>query len=263
MPWRDAGKSFAEKRHSHAQMNDAFTDQAKNSQRWPSCLALLCYDYITWPTRKPENWNIFTKKRFELLLVTESKLLKRLNQYQFLLVSLSSIYLLSLCLRGEEETLHNNTLNLSCKVCSVSLCCVPFTSKNSLQVKFSEVLNERTQTADHRTLQGGYTWQRAASWGDTDTQTWTSQRQEHKAMKHDEARWESEASVLPTMSRWSKYRVGDEKEVKTHLSPHCGNRTLWLCSSLRRTQTARSPSSPLALGHQPECWSTTARQLMF
>lgn len=75
----------------------------------------------------------------------------------FLLVSLSSIYLLSLCLSGEEKTLHKNTLNLSCKVCSVSLCYAPFTSKNSLQVKFSEVLNERTQTADHRTLQGGYT----------------------------------------------------------------------------------------------------------
>lgn len=69
-----------------------------------------------------------------------------------------------LCLTKGEETLPNNT-NLSCKVCTFSLCCVPFTSENSLQVKFSQILNEWTQTADHRALQGGYTWQRAAAWG--------------------------------------------------------------------------------------------------
>lgn len=45
------------------------------------------------------------------------------------------------------------------------LCCVPFTSKNSLQVKFSQILNEWTQTADHRALQGGNTWQGAAACG--------------------------------------------------------------------------------------------------
>lgn len=118
---------------------------------------LLCVRTVPGQHENQKTQIFLPKKRFELLLVTESKLLKHLNQYQFLLVSLSSIYLLSLCLRGEEETLHESTLNLSCKVCSRSLCYVPLTSKNSLQVKFSEVLNERTQTADHRTLQGGYT----------------------------------------------------------------------------------------------------------
>lgn len=93
-----------------------------------------------------------------------------------------------LCLTRGEET-PSNTRSLSCKVCTFSLCCVPFTSKNSLQVKFSQILNEWSQTADDRALQRGNTWQRAAAWEDMETQTRSFHRQTHAgaAVRHSKS----------------------------------------------------------------------------
>lgn len=119
-----------------------------------------------------KNRNIFTKKRTHLIWTIgnsrkeTAKRLNRINNNFYFSLPFPPMVPPSspLCLTKGEETLPNNT-NLSCKVCTFSLCCVPFTSENSLQVKFSQILNEWTQTADHRALQGGYTWKRAAAWG--------------------------------------------------------------------------------------------------
>lgn len=82
------------------------------------------------------------------------------------------------------------------------LCCVPFTPKNSLQVKFSQILNEWTQTADHRALQGGHTWQGAAAWGGGghgNTNIEFSQTEAHG--RYSKTQWGSKTLVLLTMEK--------------------------------------------------------------
>lgn len=106
---------------------------------------------------------------------------------------------------------------------------------------------------------------------DTDTQTWHIFTDKNTAMSHrptllrHNQYFKAEClswSQWEFMSVWRENRERDWKEkrhkvAQTHLSPGCGSRTLWLCSLQRQTQTERSPSSQLALGHQPENWRGT------